>query len=331
MKRTTIKDIARELKIHHSTVSRALRNDKIVSENTRKIVNEFAKEIGYQVNMNALQFRGSIKNTIAIVVPNVHHNFFSNIVSSVANLAFQKGFVVSIFQSNENYKQEKEIVKSLIRNNVAGVIASISMETVNSEHFKELSRFRIPLVQFDRVSADLDVTKVMVNNSGAVSRAVDLLVKKGFRKIAHISGTCNINVFRDRQKGYTSAIRRHNLNYFKIEVINSAFNIEEGKKAAKRLFAEKIKPDAIICDSHFLTLGVIFKTRELKLKIPDDIGIAGFSDNPYVEALGPGVTSIVQPDVSIANAVIDLIIEKIEKPESEIAKNQIFAAKIIER
>jgi LacI family transcriptional regulator len=331
LKRITIKDIAQELDVHHSTVSRALRNDKSVSDDTRKRVNEFAREIGYQVNMNALQLRGSVKNMIAILVPNIHHNFFSNIVSVVANLAFQKGFIVSIFQSNENYLQEKEIIKTLIRNNYAGVIASISMETINSEHFRELKKFRIPLVLFDRVCSDLDVPKVLVNNSEAVASAVDLLIKRGFKRIAHISGTRNINVFRDRQDGYISAIKKNRLHYQKIVIINSAFTTDEGKKAAAELFQEKTKPDAIICDSHFLTLGAIYKIQELNLKIPEEIGMVGFSDNPYVEAMNAGVISIVQPDISIANTVFEMIIKKIEKYESDISETYTIAAKIIER
>jgi len=331
LKRITIKDIARELDIHHSTVSRALRNDKSVSDDTRKRVNEFARKIGYQVNMNALQLRGSIKNTIAIVVPNIHHNFFSNIVSQVANLAFQRGFVVSIFQSNENYMQEKEIIKTLIRNNSAGVIASISMETINSEHFQELKRFRIPLVLFDRVCADLEVSKVLVNNFEVVASAVELLIKRGYRNIAHISGTRNINVFRDRQEGYISAINKKKLPYQRVVIINTAFTIDEGKRATEKLFEEDIKPDAILCDSHFLTLGAIFKIRELDLKIPEDVGIVGFSDNPYVEAMNTGVISIIQPDVSIANAVFEMITKKIEKYDSDSIESQIFSAKIMER
>ncbi len=331
MKRITIKDIARELKIHHSTVSRALSNNTSISAATRKRVNDFAREIGYQVNMNALQLRGSVKNMIAIVVPNIYHNFFSNVVSIVADLAFEKGFVVSIFQSNESYLQEKEIIQTLIRNNVAGIVASISMETINSEHFRELNKYRIPLVLFDRVCPDLNVSKVLVNNFEVVSSAVEILIKKGFRNIAHISGPKHINVFGDRQEGYLSAIKKHKLKYQKVVRINSAFNIIEGKNATENLFLDNIKPDALICDSHLLTLGAIYKLRELHLKIPEDVGIAGFGDNPYIEALGSGVISILQPDSSIANAVFELILKRIEKFDNEISENLVISANIIER
>jgi LacI family transcriptional regulator len=329
LKRTTIKDIAKDLKIHHSTVSRALRDNNNVSIATRKKVIEYAQEIGYQVNMNALQLRGSVKNMIAVIVPNIYHNFFSNVVSIVADLAFQKGFVVSIFQSNESYLQEKEIIQTLIRNNVAGVVASISMETRDSGHFRELSRYRIPLVLFDRVCPDLEVTRVLVNNSEIVSDAVDILVEKGYRKIAHISGPNHINVFGDRQSGYLSAITKHKLKYHKVVRINSAFNIAEGKIAAGNLFAESIKPDALICDSHLLTLGAVYKIHELNLKIPDDIGIVGFGDNPYIEALNTGIITIVQPDASIAKAVFELILKRIAKFDSKISESLTIPASIV--
>ncbi len=330
MKRITIKDIARELDIHHSTVSRALRDNNSVSIETRKKVNDYAREIGYQVNMNALQLRGSVKNMLAIVVPNIYHNFFSNIVSIVANLAFQKGFVVSIFQSNENYLQEKEILQTLIRNNVAGVVASISMETRDSGHFRELSRYRIPLVLFDRVCPDLEVTKVMVNNLEIVSSAVEILIKRGFKKIAHISGPNHINVFRDRQAGYLSAIKKHQLNYQNIVRIDTGFNITQGKNATGYLFMDSTKPDAIICDSHLLTLGAMYKIHEMNLKIPEDIGIVGFGNNPYIEAFNSGIISIVQPDSSIANTVFELIMKRIEDFDNDISETQIISASIIE-
>ncbi|MBN1951538.1 MAG: LacI family DNA-binding transcriptional regulator [Bacteroidales bacterium] len=331
MKRITIKDIARDLKIHHSTVSRALRGSSTVSFDTRKKVNEYAREIGYQVNMNALQLRGSLKNMIAIVVPNIYHNFFSNVVSLVADLAFRKGFVVSIFQSNESYLQEKEIVQMLIRNNVAGVVASVSMETQDSGHLRALSKYRIPLVLFDRVCPDLEVTKVMVNNQEVVASATEILIERGYRHIAHISGPSHINVFGDRQAGYLSALKKHGLDYQRIVRIESGFTIDQGKETAASLFMEKTRPDALLCDSHLLSLGAIFKIRELQLKIPEDVGIVGFGDNPYIDSFNPGMISIVQPDALIASTVFELIFKRIENFDAAISETKMLPASIIEK
>jgi LacI family transcriptional regulator len=331
LKRITIKDIARELNLHHSTVSRALRNDLSVKAETREKVVEYASIHGYQINMSALELRGSKRNMIAVLVPNINHNFFSNIVSMITNLAYQKGYVVSVFQSNEKFQQEKEIIKTLISNNVAGVIASVSMETTDSEHLKELKNYHIPLVLFDRICPDINVPKVMVNNFEIVEESVRILIKKGCTRIAHITGTDRLNVFRDRQSGYLSAILKQNLNYIRSIIIDSDFTVEEGKKATEQLFQEKIKPDALVCDSHFLTLGAIFKLRELELSIPKDIAIVGFSDNPYVEATGSEIIAIVQPDEAIANAAFELIMKRIEHIESGMTESLTFSASIIDK
>jgi len=330
LKRITIKDIARELNMHHSTVSRALRNDLSVKIETREKVAKFAQDNGYQINMSALQLRGSVKNTIAVLVPNISHNFFSNIVSIITNLAYGKGYMVSVFQSNENYEQEKEIINTLIRNDVAGVIASISMETTNSSHFKLLEKYKIPLVFFDRVCMDVAASKVTVNNIEALTNAIDLLVQKGYRRIAHLTGKNQMNVFRERQWGYLEGLRKNGLSYNRSVEIGKNFVIEDGIEATEMLLNENPAPDAIICDSHFLTLGVIFKLREKNIQIPQDFGVAGFGDNPYVRVTSSEIISIVQPDESIAEAAFELLLKKIENGDDETVENRTFSTKIIE-
>ncbi len=331
LKRITIKDIARELNIHHSTVSRALRNDQSVKEETRKKIMDYAHEHGYQINMSALQLRGDSRNMIAVLVPNIHHSFFSNIVSVITNLAYQKGYVVSVFQSNESYDQEKEIVKTAIRNNVAGVIASLSMQTFDAEHFKKLQNYHIPLVLFDRVCSGIVVPTVTVNNTEAVTNVMELLIKKGYQRIAHISGNNKISVFSDRQSGYLAAVERNHLDYSKIRMIDSDFTIEKGKDAVEKLFCEEIKPDAILCDSHLLTIGAILQLKELKLKSPEDVGLAGYSDSPFIEAFDSNIITISQPEDAIANAAFELLLKKIENTGDEDIANLVFPAEIIER
>jgi len=329
MKRVTIKDIARELNLHHSTVSRALHNDPAVNPDTAQKIRDYAIELGYQVNINALQLRGSIRNNIGVVVPNINHNFFSNIVSTITNLAYKAGYITSVFQSNESCNLEKEIVNTLIQNNVAGVIASISMETVDSAHFRKLEKYQIPLVFFDRHCTDINTSKVTVDNFTAVYEAVSLLAQKGYRRIGHLTGSPLMNVFSDRQKGYKMAINNNNLVYERSVVVHEEFSIEAGARTVEMLLNESNTPDALVCDSQFLTLGAIFKLRELKINTPKDFGLAGFGDNPYVKVTAPEVISIVQPDKAIAEAAFELIAKKIENHSLPI-ENRIFTATIID-
>jgi LacI family transcriptional regulator len=328
-KRITIKDIARELNMHHSTVSRALRNDSRVKVKTRKLVEAYAKDHGYQVNMSALQLRGSVRNVIAMIIPNINHNFFSNIVSLITNMAVARGYIVSIFQSNESYEQEKEIINTIIQNNVAGVIASVAMETEDSEHFRKLKDFKIPLVLFDRVCEDINVSKVVVNNAEVVSEAVDILVRNGCERIAHISGSQKVNVFRDRQLGYRTALKRHHKEYSETYFIDEGFTFEYGRKAANELFGNDVRPDGLICDSNMLLVGVLLEFKKMNIEVPEDVVVIGYSDNPFVEAFSPGLISIVQPDDDVARFAFDLLMEKLDGDNMDKTESITVSAKIV--
>lgn len=312
-KRITIKDLARELKVHHSTVSRALRNDPRVNEETKKLVIEAAQLHGYQINMNALHLRGATNNIFALIVPNIRHTFFTNVVSYLTNLAHKKGFVVSIFESNEEFEQEKETINTIIKYNFSGVIASIARNTMNGEHFKLLRNYGIPLVFFDRVCEDIDTPKVMVKNYEAAFNAVELLIKKGYRKIAHITGPLHLNVFRDRYKGYLGALSEHGLAYQNYLIIDKEFVVDEGKSGFLHLLEQGETPDAILSTSSLLSIGIMMKAKELGFVIPENLALIGFGDNQFTDILEPGITSIIQPEEEIAETCFELMLKLINK------------------
>lgn len=326
--RITIKDIAKNLNIHHSTVSRALRNDERVKDLTRKKVVEYAEKHGYQTNITALELRGEKRNTIAIIVPNINHQFFSNIVSSITNHASESGYVVSVFQSNENYEQEANIIKTIIQHNFAGVIASLSMESMDAYHFTQLKSQNIPLVMFDRVSDDINVSKVMINNAEIMQEAVELLAKKGHKRIVHISGPAHLNVFGERQRGYRLAVRRLGLNYEKVVVIKKGFSIEDGKAVADELFNTDLVPNAIISDSSNLIYGLIKELRLRWLNIPTDVALIAFGENSILEIMQPSITSIVQPDEEIATTAFSLLHKKMKKKENTKTESIMLSASI---
>lgn len=311
--RITIKDLARELKVHHSTVSRALRNDPRVNEETKKIVMEAARLHGYQVNMNALQLRGATNNTFALIVPNIRHTFFTNIVSHLTNLAHKNGFVVSIFESNEEFEQEQETINTIIRYNFSGVVASIARNTMNGEHFKLLRNYGIPLVFFDRVCEDIDTPRVLVNNYEAAFNAVNLLIDKGHHKIAHITGPLHLNVFGDRHKGYLDALSDHNLDYKNFLIVDKEFVVDEGKNGFLHLLEQDEVPDAILSTSSLLSIGIMIKAKELGFKIPENLALISFGDNQFTDILEPGITSIIQPEEEIAETCFELMLKLINK------------------
>ena len=327
--RITIKDISKKLKIHHSTVSRALRNSPQVKEETKKRIVKYAKKHGYKVNMNALKLRGTVKNVIAVIVPNINHDFFANIISVISDMASNKGFIVSVFQTNESVELEKKVLNSVIQNNVAGVIASVSMETVQAKHFKELSNYKIPLVMFDRVIDDLDVPKVEVDNFEIVTRSVEKLYSEGYDRIVHITGSDKVSVFRNRKKGYDHMIKKLGIKYHNSFSIEKGFTAEEGKLAAKSIFKEKGKPNAIICDSHILMIGLLTQLKKMDIQVPKDVKIISFSNNPLLKIFTPYISFISQPITEIGKTSFDLLVNKIQDENKIQNENKMFKAKLI--
>lgn len=316
--RITIKDIARELNIHHSTVSRALRNDPRIKTHTKKKIQDYAKHHGYRQNIQALHFRGDGGNVIAMVTPNINHRFFSNIINHMTNLAYENNFVISVFQSNESVELERSIIDKIIQQNVAGVIASISNKTISGDHYQELVDLNIPLVFFDRILDDVKACRVINNNKEIVYQLMDHLLKSGKKRIAHLTGPGTTSVFRERSKGYYQAIEDHNVNYEKQIIFSDDFTMEAGRKVVKSLFNGHEKPpDAIISNSSFLTIGVIRQLNDLQINIPEDVAVAGFGDHSYNEMLHPQIISIEQPEEEMATTAFELLLNQLKSRGKE--------------
>lgn len=329
MKRITIKDIARELGIHHSTVSRALRSSPDVKPETIEKVVRYATENGYQINLNALHLRGRGSNILGVIVPNINHSFFSNFVSNVTRMAFAASYIVSVFQSEESVYQEKEIIKSIIRQNVAGVIASLSMETVDVSHFHLLDQYKIPLVCFDRVSARLIKPSVVLDNELALMNVMIRLNCKGYSRIAYLSGTPSVHLFEERQNGYRLGLKAIDADYEKCISVTDGFSLKKGFDLTKQLFSEKVKPDALIFDSHFLALGALDYFKRNKPRLLEEIGIASFGGNPWLSYVAPNALVIQQPEEKMANAAFELLNEAMNHSGNQEMKKMVFQADII--
>ncbi len=317
--RITIKDIAKELKVHHSTVSRALRMDTRIKAETGELIRNYASEHGYYANLNALRLRNSFRNVIALIVPNINHRFFSNIINYLADFCYEKDYVLSIYQSNENFDHERSFIEKLISQDVAGVIASVSDKTKTPDHFRELNKLNIPLVFFDRVLDDVRASRVTANNREVVESLVVKLCRMGRSRVANVSGPDDISVFHNRNLGYLNGLRIINSDYKKSICIEEQFSPESGRKAAVELFSNRVRPDAVISTSFFLTLGIVRYLNEINMKIPDEVIVAGFGDNLFNSLLNSDIISIDQPEKEMARTAFDLLLEQIEyngKPEN---------------
>ena len=259
---------------------------------------------------------------IALVIPIINHSFFSNIANQLTQLAFKKGYLLSVFETNEDYHQEVEVVKSIISQKFAGVIVSISKNTSDSNHFKKMQEAGIPIVFFDRVCNDIVAPKVLINNYEITFSVTEQLIKKGNKHIALITGTKDINVFRERQHGYLDALNKYGLTY-QMPIIEEEFSIEKGKEIFIKLWSSAIRPDAIISSSIQLTLGILLQTKLYDVKVPGKLNLISYVSHFSFKILQPQITIIEQPEKEIAEFSFELLEELISNqiiPENEMIK-----------
>lgn len=308
----TIKDIAKQLGLHHTTVSRALRNHPDVNPETRKLIQAAAIELDYHPNTFAANLRNRKSNIIGVIVPELYHDFFSSIISEVTNVADSFGYSVMICQSNESVEQENKNILALIRNRVAGVIASISQYTQSDKMFRAILNAGIPLLFFDRVCQNLTVNKVLVDFYGGAIQVMDHLVMQGYRRIAHIAGPATIQVAMERLRGYKDGLARHQLPVDESLIISTGFLPEHGLMAVGRLLALPERPDAIFAANDEVAIGAMIRLREEGLSIPADVAIAGFDNDKISAYTNPPLTTVDIQRADVGKKAIELLLEEIQ-------------------
>ncbi len=308
---TTIHDIARKLNLSASTVSRALKDNPVISEPTRILVKRIAEEMGYRPNILAANLRTKRTNTIGVIVPLINRHFFSSVISGVEEVAYNQGFAVTISQSNDKIEKERKIAHTFFANRVDGLIVSIGMETNTIDHLKLFSERKIPIVFFDRVVEEIDAHKIVVDDYGGGFRATQHLIEQGAKKVAHIGGPLNLKIYENRQKGYCDALEKSGLKVHKSLIINNSLTREEGSKAINHLMQQEEKPDAVFCANDTTALSVIIYLREIGIKVPEDMVIIGFSNEPFSEVVTPSISTVKQPGFLMGQKAAQLIIQQI--------------------
>ena len=292
MKKVTINDIARKLGTTPSTVSRALADNKRVSLKTRELVKKVAKEMGYQPNLMASSLRKGKSDLVGMIVPRINRHFFSNVISGVEEVLNPKGYSLLIMQSQENADSEVKAVHSLMRNRVAGIIASLSVQTENLFHFQGVLDEGIPLVQFDRISNDLSGPKVVNDNYTGTYEATCQLLKSGYKWIAHFGGSELLKAYRERKKGYTDALLDKTGEVDKDIIFNDVITRDAGREMVKKVIDMGV--DAIVCAGDYSAFGALEALDVLGVKVPDEFGVTGFGNEPFAEMIYPKLSSVEQ-------------------------------------
>jgi len=330
--RTTIKDIARALNIHHTTVSRALRDHPDVNPQTKKLVKAMAEKLNYQPNIVARNLKTNSTNLIGVIVPEIKHHFFAAVISGIEDVAYRAGYIILVCQSNEQYEREVMNTRALISNKVAGLIVSISQNTRNGNHFKLFQEQGGKIVFFDRVCEDLDAPKVVVDDYQGAFKATEYLIKKGYRRIAHIGGTEHLTVSLARYRGYRDALKKHSIEFRPEYVVFSGFHESDGREGMQRLLSATPIPDALFAVNDPVALGSYDVIKSHGLQIPADIAVIGFSNNPISAVINPPLTTIEQPSYEMGKYAAEMLIQLIKNEnEKEFETRRVLKTRLIER
>lgn len=311
----TIKDIAKALGLSTSTVSRALRDTHEISAATKKVVLAYAKEINYQPNPIALSLKERRSKSIGVVVSEVANSYFSQAINGIESIAYDRGYHVIISQTHESYDREVINVQHLASRSVDGLLVSLSSETTDISHLTSLHERGLPIVFFDRVADEINTHKVIANNEKGAYQATEYLVKRGYKRIAHLTSSSHLSISIERLSGYEEALRDNgievNPKYIK-NCLHGGMLQEETETAIKELMSLPEKPDAIFVAGDRLSTGCLSVFKNLKIDVPKDMAIAGFSNSDVLDLFNPSLTSVRQPAFDIGKLATEMLLQLIE-------------------
>jgi len=319
-KKTTIYDIARELNITVSTVSRALNNISTISENTRNAVIETAKKLNYRPNKVASSLTSGKTYIIGVLLPSAQIQFFASVIYSLEKYLKSFGYSILLYQTNESLESEKNGISTLLEAQVDGIIASISLETQDVSHFIKVKEEGKPLIIFDRTHDDLEhIPTVKIDDEQAGYLVTKHLLDKGYRNIAYITTKHGIKIFKERYEGYLRALAEAEISARPSYSIFGELTVEGGYAGTQTLFKLKDKPDAIIGGDDYVALGIIKALHEYKIT-PPKVGVIGFANQNFSEHIIPSLSTIDQQAITMGKECAKMFLKIIESrhPDKDV-------------
>jgi len=311
----TIKDIARELGISASAVSKALKDSYEISEKTKKLVLECAKKHNYQPNLMARSLKQGNSKALGIIIPTIDNNFFSQVIDGIESVAFSKGYNIIMTQTHESYDLELSNTDLLTVRSIDGLLISLSSGTKDISHLKKLHDQGLPIVFFDRVSSEMDTHKVIADNFKGAYEATTHLIKSGYKQIAHLTSSANVSITSERLKGYEQALEENRMqvkeHYIKY-CPQGGKDVEEVEQALNELLDSPDKPDAIFTATDRVTTVTLALLHKMHIKIPGDIALIGFTNTQLANVLNPPLSQVFQPGFDMGKKATEMLIQLIE-------------------
>lgn len=326
-RKITLKQIAKELDVSISTVSKSLRNSPEISEDTRQKVQAFAKLYNYKPNNIALSLKNKKTKTIGIIIPEIVHHFFATVISGIEQVANENGYSVIVCLSDESFDKEVINMEMLANGSIDGFVMSLSKETQlkkDFHHIVEVINQGMPVVMFDRVTNDVLCDKVIIDDQLAAYEAVDYLIKGGFKKIALVTTVDYVSVGKLRTDGYTNAMFDHDI---KVDD-NLIVKIEDIDNCASKIEAllKEQRPDAIFAVNELFAVTSIKLATKMGIKVPEELSVIGFTDGIISQYSTPSITTVSQNGIKMGGRAAQLLIDRLEMDE----ENEQYTTELIE-
>lgn len=327
----TIKDIAHELSISPSTVSRALKNSPDISEQTKKAVRECAKRFNYKPNALALSIRTGRSNIIGVIVPKLVHYFFSSVISGIEKVAEEEDFSLVICQSMEDYEREVKSIQTFQSIRVSGIIVSLAKSTQNYDHFFELEKNNINMVFFDRICTGLNTDRVVVDDYAGSYTAVEYLIQTGCKRIAFFCAPLHLEISKNRRNGYMDALRANGISVDE-GLIHFCDNYNDAVQLTPKLLEKENRPDAFFAINDETASGILYATKLAGYHVPEEISVCGFCDGYIAQNSDPKLTTVEQHGYEVGESAARLLIDRINGKNSECKfNNRIIKTNLIVR
>ncbi len=320
----TIRKIAKDLQLAVSTVSKALSDSHEISAETKRRVLEYAEKIDYVPNLYASTLKQRKSNNIAVVIPEVADSFFSAVINGIESVAQTKGYHVIVYLTHEDLKKEEAILRDFRGGRVDGVLISVSGGAKRNSPIHDLSAKNFPLVFFDRACEEVEAAKVLTNDYESGYKATQHLIEKGCKKIAFLATAEDLEIISLRRKGYEDALCDNRLKSRREFILRCSNSEEDSYSLIHKMLCKKDRPDGIVGSIEKLTTLTYTICHDLKLKIPRDVKIIGFSSLPFASLLNPSLTTITQPAFEMGRTATILLFNILENKKGEVPNQRII-------
>ena len=322
-------DIAKKLNVTRITVSKALRNHPDISAEMKKKVSNAAEELGYTPNLIAQNLSSRKTFTLGVVIPDLENSFFAYATDSIIDYTNEKDYNVFVTVSRENQQGEKLNIRKLIGMRVDGLLVCVSQQTKDPQIFNLIKKLHIPFVFFDRQFEGLNFSSVTFDDGNGAVKALNEIIENGYTKIAHFAGYSNVSIGRKRCQGYKDSLKKNGIEINPEWIIEGGFEIKDGYNSFMKLYESKKLPEIIFTVNDRVALGVYKAAAEKGMKIPEDIGVAGFGFKDTAQSFTPSLSIINQDPRKIGSTAAELLIKMIKNPGLKKQNNVIIEEEFI--